>query len=421
MWLKCNSFLLILLLPALLFFAEEKSMVKPVDKDHLKGQAPKVFLDCYRCYSSYLRREIPYVNYVRDRKDADIHLMIQRQRTGAGGIRFTMKFFGQARFTGMIDRFVYNSNRDDSDDEVRQGLTKAIKAGLVRFIAKTSLARYLTVGVNLETDPVIQKDKWKNWVFRIGFNTSLSGEESYRRQYFRGSINASRVTPDIKINLNLFGNISKDRYKIDGETYFNDQDNINVLASVVKSINKNWSYGIRSSIRSSTFTNRKFSYRVAPAAEFNIFPYSLSLEKQWLFNYSIGFERIKYWEETIYEKMEEDLLNHLLEITYQQKTKWGSFYASLEASQYFHDLSKNRLEFFGSVHFRIIRGLSIHMNGRYSFLQDQLAIVKEEASSEEILLQQRQLSTSYDYRLSLGLSFSFGSPYNNVVNTRFRG
>ena len=36
-------------------------------------------------------------------------------------------------------------------------------------------------------------------------------------------------------------------------------------------------------------------------------------------------------------------------------------------------------------------------------------------------MQRRQLATDYDFRLSVGLTFTFGSIYNNVVNSRFAG
>ena len=43
-----------------------------------------VFLDfnARNCDFDHFRREIPWVNWVRDRKDGDIHLLITQQRTG---------------------------------------------------------------------------------------------------------------------------------------------------------------------------------------------------------------------------------------------------------------------------------------------------------------------------------------------------
>ena len=42
----------------------------------------KVFLDCESCFSDFLRTEIAFVDYVRDRTEADVHLMIREAQTG---------------------------------------------------------------------------------------------------------------------------------------------------------------------------------------------------------------------------------------------------------------------------------------------------------------------------------------------------
>lgn len=50
---------------------------------------------------------------------------------------------------------------------------------------------------------------------------------------------------------------------------------------------------------------------------------------------------------------------------------------------------------------------------------DQLNLPKGDASLDEILLRRRELATDYDYHISIGLSYTFGSVYSNVVNPRF--
>ena len=42
-------------------------------------------------------------------------------------------------------------------------------------------------------------------------------------------------------------------------------------------------------------------------------------------------------------------------------------------------------------------------------------------TDEEILLQRRQVSTSYSYFAGVGITYTFGSIFNNVVNPRFEG
>lgn len=52
------------------------------------AEATRVFLDCNTfCDFDHIRREITYVNWVRDRADADVHLIITSQNTGGGRVR----------------------------------------------------------------------------------------------------------------------------------------------------------------------------------------------------------------------------------------------------------------------------------------------------------------------------------------------
>jgi hypothetical protein len=52
-------------------------------------------------------------------------------------------------------------------------------------------------------------------------------------------------------------------------------------------------------------------------------------------------------------------------------------------------------------------------------MHDQLALVKGGATREEILLKRKELASTYTYFTYFGLSYTFGSIYNNVVNPRF--
>ncbi len=47
------------------------------------------------------------------------------------------------------------------------------------------------------------------------------------------------------------------------------------------------------------------------------------------------------------------------------------------------------------------------------------AEVRSAPTPQEIIAQQRALATNYEYYSGFGLSFTFGSIYNNIVNPRF--
>ena len=52
-------------------------------------------------------------------------------------------------------------------------------------------------------------------------------------------------------------------------------------------------------------------------------------------------------------------------------------------------------------------------------IHDRIFLSKAGLSDEGILLQLQQLKTDYAYYTSIGLTYTFGSIYNNVVNPRF--
>jgi len=66
-----------------------------------------------------------------------------------------------------------------------------------------------------------------------------------------------------------------------------------------------------------------------------------------------------------------------------------------------------------------MKGLSIELAGHYSRIHDQINLPKGDATLEDILLRLKEVESSYYYKLSIGLNFTFGSIYSNIVNPRF--
>jgi len=79
------------------------------DRTMLQEKAIKVFLDIPEMDNEHIKREIPFVNYVRDRKQAQIHIMMTTQPTGSGGTEHSLFFIGQGKFTGKKATLIYVS------------------------------------------------------------------------------------------------------------------------------------------------------------------------------------------------------------------------------------------------------------------------------------------------------------------------
>ncbi|MFO7574600.1 MAG: hypothetical protein R6W67_05540, partial [Bacteroidales bacterium] len=153
--------------------------------------------------------------------------------------------------------------------------------------------------------------------------------------------------------------------------------------------------------------------------EYSFFPYRESSRKAITVVYQIGVGHHNYIEETIFSKLEESLASHSLNISANFQQPWGLFRAGISGSHYFHDFKANRVELSSRLDFRILKGLSLSLSGNFDFINDLVALPAGALSLEEILLQQRRQSTSYQMSGTIGLAYTFGSKFSNVVNTRF--
>jgi len=395
------------------------SQTDQVDIEALKKTAPKVYIDCSSCDIEYIKTEITFVNYVRDRKEAQVHVLITTQNTGSGGREYTLSFSGQNDFKGLDDTVKYFSNQTDTADEVRKGLVKTIKMGLLTYAARTPISSRIAVSYAEEKKPEAVIDKWKSWVFSISGDGYFNAEESYKSSFFGANLSANRVTPKIKILLGLTASYRRNRFEYGGRFSDSNQETYSADSLVVKSIDEHWSVGGYLNASSSSYDNIRFSLSPAPAIEYNVFPYSQSTRRQLRILYRIAFRAVRYREETVYFKTKENLLRESLSVALTVKEKWGSLSGQLSGSHYFHDFRKYNLDAYATVQLNLFKGLNAWVLGGGSRIRDQLSLVKGEASLEEIILRRRQLESGYSYYFMFGLSYTFGSIFTNVVNPRF--
>jgi hypothetical protein len=99
--------------------------------------------------------------------------------------------------------------------------------------------------------------------------------------------------------------------------------------------------------------------------------------------------------------------------------KWGSFRGSASWQHYLHNINLNSASFYLNLDVRLFKGFSWNIAGGFSVLHDQINLKKQTASLADVLLQQQQLGSGYSYWMNTGISYSFGSIYNSIVNPRF--
>ena len=380
---------------------------------------PKVFLDWPRADIGALRTEIPFVEFVPELAAAQVHVIVSPQGPPGSGT-FGLVFTGLGEFRGDDNALAYAPDPGAGPEDVRRGLAAMIKLGLLRYAAKTPVSRDLTVRFLDQAEPTAVNDPWNSWVFSLSGNAFLMGETQYRSSQYFASFSANRVRPELKVQTSVYYNQHGTWFDFgDGTTYDSSTHGFGAAALIVKSLGEHWSAGGYVEAESSTYSNLDLGFTVAPAVEFNVFPYAESTKKQFRFLYRLGFSHARYIEETIYFKTSENLLQEALTCAYEFVRPWGNATIRFEGSHYFHDFSKNRLELEAELDIRIWRGLSFKIDGNGGRIHDQLALPAGGASYEEILLRQKQLATGYDYSLSVGFNFSFGSTRSQVVNPRF--
>lgn len=407
-----------LILVTLILFSTPDSIIS---QNLIKNGAPRVFFDC-RCDLNYVREQIPIINYVNDRTEADIHILFTDQRTGSGGREYLLLFVGQRNFAGMNDTIKYNINQIDSEDQRRAKMVDALKAGLSKYIFKSPVADRMKITFtdgNGKDSLAANTDDWDSWVIRTSLNTSLSGQQTAKHGNIGSSVSVNRVTEESKIYLYASFNYNESNYNYDDTQITSISRRQNISAIYIGAINNKWSWGLWSSLTKSTYSNLSLALSIAPGIEYNFFPYSEANQRQFRVEYRVNLNYNKYTLETIYFKMQESLYSHLMRFSFELIEPWGNAGFRLTGSNYLHDFNLYSLSTDGFISVRLLKGFSLDLRGGYSKINNQLTLPRGQASLDEVLLARKEIATDYSYNFGIGISYSFGSIYNNAVNSRF--
>lgn len=384
-----------------------------------------VFLDCGFCDETFIRQEMTYVDYVRDREVAHLHILVTRQNTGAGGEAATFDLIGLGPFAGLNFATVHLSSASATEAEVREGYLRTIRAALVPYLLQTPMG----VRLNVDLEPLEEgatpagprDDPWNHWTFEVYADGSSDFESQQASFSTRYGIYIDRVTEDWKIQLRPFFNYSYDRFERADETITSTSRRDGFTTYAVRSISPHWSVGGFGDVFTSTFDNVRVRYRLMPAIEYSVFPYREATRRQLTVAYRLGGSHIAFRDTTIYGETEQFLPEHKLSAGYEVTQPWGEIDVGINGSQYLHDLDRYSLRTGGRFEVRVTQGLSVEIGGEVALIHNQINLPKGDADLEEVLLRRRQLETNYRAELNFGLRYRFGSIYNNVVNPRLGG
>lgn len=385
----------------------------------------RVYLDCQRCDFDHLRREVPVVDYVRDPADADVHVLVTFEETGAGGDEFTFHFLGIGDLEGRADTLRYVSQQVQTDDEIRDGYTQTFGLGLVRYLAYTSRAANVEVDFGDVDDEdlqvVPQDDPWNLWVFRASVGAELQGESRRKDTALDGSFSASRTTEEFKIDVEVRGDYEKQEFELrSGGRQVSSTREIGADAIVVWSLGPRWSWGLSGAIGSDQSVNQALYTEAAPALEFSLYPYAESTRRQITATYRVGIATYHYEARTLFNQISEIRPEQSLEIAADFRQPWGDLVVSVEGSHFLDDPKQHRIDLYSNIEIRLFRGVNLDVQGNVARVKDQIYLSAAGLDDNEILIGQREIGTDFEYGVEVGLSFTFGSIFNNVVNPRLR-
>jgi hypothetical protein len=388
-----------------------------------RNDAPKVFLVCDYCDQNYYKNEITFLNFVRDRRLADIVILLRTINTGNGGTEFTLEFSGENNFKDITTTEKFNAIPNQSNGEIREGIRDAIKKGVLPYLLKSNLAskiNYSITGLENTANADQVKDKWNLWLFSISGNLSGSGQ-AYSKQFdMFSNFNTNRTSQKNRFETGFFqyGNFQK--YTVNDSTSISAfVNNIGAYSFDAITLGKHAAVGYFATYFASTVQNLKNSTSLYPSIEYNVFPYDDATKRRLTLNYRIGARYVDFFTPTYLDKLYEWYFLHSLVVSYRQVEKWGSLNCDIGSFQYFHKQKFYRVNISPNVSLNVAKGLNINLGGNFSVVNDQYFLRKEEVSQEAILLGQAQLKSNFSYFFYSGFSYNFGSIYNNVVNVRF--
>lgn len=382
----------------------------------------KVFFEGRNIDFDYIRRNINFVDFVNEPKAADVHVIVTRNVTGGGGVNYILNFYSQD--LTQIGDISLNciSSPGDTEDEIRECITRTLKLGLMPYINETQSGNNIDITyADKNKKPIVkeaQVDQWKQWVFRVDANGGFNLQESRNNYNYSLNFRADKVTDVIKFQGMYWMRNRFEAFKNNGNVITSNNSNQMARFETVYSLSDRWSTGLFVSFFQNSASNTKASYEFKPAIEYNFFPWDESDKRVFTIAYFAGLEVKDYYATTIYGKEQENLWAQNLSLNFEVIQPWGEIETRLEGKTYLDDFTKNRITFNSDFSFRITRGLSLNFDFTASSIHDELWKPLAEYSLEDILLGNVALPSTFRFSGGMGIRIQFGSLYNNVVNNR---
>ncbi|MEM9324549.1 MAG: hypothetical protein AAGA85_02790 [Bacteroidota bacterium] len=328
------------------------------------------------------------------------------------------RFLGVKPFNESIDFELTTSLEPGTTrQERREAIANVIKSGLAPFAINFAEADLGDEATNTAV-PQKEKDPWNFWVFSISSEMDFEQESLRREIGLSNEFDVRRVTEEWRIRGQVEHEYQQTQVDTDDGDFISTLNNYWAWGQVANSLGPHYSIGAGGMLWKNSVRNIQLGRRVFGAFEYSVFPYEEVYKREFTFAYRLGVNSFKYDEVTLFDKLAETLPYQSVQARFNLVKPWGNVNLSAEGFAYMHDFSKNRLEFFSRVSTRLVQGLFLNTRVNFNLIHDQIFLARGDASLEEVLLNRQQLATDFEYGFRIGVSYVFGSIYNNIVNTR---
>jgi hypothetical protein len=402
----------------------------PADTGSMVG-AIRAFLDCrgdtsLGCANDYFITELPWVTWTRDRLFADVQFLVTTIQNGSGGFEYTIAAIGRGRFDGRVDTSVVRALPAEAEATIRTKLSRAMALLLVPYVRGTPQASGIAVTWTppagrggRQLSPASVRDPWNFWTIELSANGSTDGEVRQQRGNLFTDVRARRVTEKWSARAGVFNFLRTGRFEVNDSTVVrNLVRNGAAFARVVRALDSRLSVGLLGNLGYDEFRNIDMVARLAPVIEYNVFPWSQATRRQVAISYGIGPRHFRFIDTTIFGRKSEWRAQQELVVGSDVRQPWGNIRGSLRYASFVPAFDLWNLGANGDVTINIVKGLSFNIGGGASYIRDQNFLAARGQTRDEILLQQRALATNYSYFVYGGISYTFGSIYNSVVNPR---
>jgi hypothetical protein len=377
----------------------------------------KAYLDCERCDENFIKQETSFLEYVRDQDLADLQILIRDIWNPSGGRSYEIEIDGNKEFKDLVSSTTVFGYSSDTSSSLRDKLVNKLKLALVPFLDKAEYDLNVKIDTNFDDVKTID-DKWNYWVFELSGSYNGDKEESRKTNRYEIQFEIDKVTEDWRIGIDLERNETNREFYSNDEIYLSNRKTTSLRGRVVRSISDHFSTGVFFGAYQNTFENLDFHRYISPAIEYSFFPYRDVLSKEITLAYRIGTGKRDYIEKTIYGFEKQSLTSQTLSLNVRFRQKWGNISSYLNGTQFFNDGTKKRFSFRSDLDIRVLEGLALRLSGDIELIREQYSLAAGDTSVEDLLLQQRRIASDYTTAFSIGLSYTFGSIYNSIINTR---